>query len=95
MSNYEELAQFIEEQDGISREEAEHAIRRCAAAMASQGLVYGVAGAAIVGFLTKNPIAALGSGVVAGAGGAVLAPFNAPQCSEIRDAIRHWNSAKF
>jgi hypothetical protein len=94
MSGYDQLAEFIEQQDGISREEAEHAIRRCALAMSLTGFAGWEAGAGAVAYFL-NPGVMMVGGVVGAGAGAYQAYKRAPQCSEVRDAIRYWNTATF
>ena len=91
-SPYEQLIQAITE-TGIPETEARHAASSCAVAMAKQGAVGYLGGGAFSYFLAMNPGTAvlyLVGGVTVGAGHAL---FTSPQCSEVREAIRFWNTA--
>jgi hypothetical protein len=74
---------------GISRKEAEYAARRCTMAMLKNGVVgYGGAGL-LTYFLRMSP----GPALVGFAVGAGYGFVKSPQCSEVREAIRFWNTA--
>jgi hypothetical protein len=94
-SPYEDLIRAITE-TGISRAEAEHAARRCAMAMAKGGLLGYAGGSIAFGyFMAMNPATAIPYLLVSTAVGGGYALTKSPQCSEVRDAISFWNTAKF
>jgi hypothetical protein len=80
---------------GISRAEAEHAVRRCAMAMAKGGLVGYTAGGAFAYFMAMNPATSIPYLLVSTAAGGGYALAKSQQCSEVREAINFWNTAKF
>ena len=91
-SPYDQLIQAIAD-TGISEAEAQHAARRCSLAVAKGGLTGYFGGGAFAYFLAMNPASAVPC-AVAGLGiGAGYALAKSPQCSEVRDAIRFWNTA--
>ena len=102
-SPYEHLIAAIVE-TGISEGEARHAARRCAFAMAKGGGVGYTTGYALAYFLapvgatpiTVLPYMGAASTIMAGAtlAGAGTAFARAPQCSQVREAIRYWSFAK-
>ena len=83
---YEDLIDFVTKR-GISRYEAERAVKRCARAMAINGLV--------AFFLAMNPATAVPYLIAGTAVGAVTTLARAPACSDIREAISYWNTASF
>jgi hypothetical protein len=90
-SPYDQLIQAIID-TGVSEAEAQHAARRCAMAMAKQGVAGYLGGGALSYFLAMNPGTAvpyLVGGVVLGAGHALV---TSVQCSEVREAIKFWNT---
>ena len=90
-SLYDQLIQAIIE-TGVSEAEAQHAVRRCALAMAKQGAAGYLGGGALSYFLAMNPGTAvpyLVGGVAFGAGHALVA---SAQCSEVREAIKFWST---
>ncbi|MBS0396597.1 MAG: hypothetical protein JSR54_18400 [Proteobacteria bacterium] len=93
-SPYEELISSITAA-GVPEVEARHAARRCAMAMAATGAVGAAAGMAFAFFMSRNPVASIPQGLVGGAVGAGYALIKAPQCAEVREAIRFWNTASF
>jgi hypothetical protein len=93
-SPYDELVEFVA-QSGISQAEAEHAVRRCATAMLAQGAATYVAGSAVMYFMNMTIPSAFSYGTLALGAGAVHAVAKSPQCSEVREAIRFWNTNTF
>ena len=91
-SPYEQLIEAIVE-TGVSEVEAQHAARRCAMAMAKQGAVGYLGGGAFAYFMAMNPASAVPYAIAGLAGGAAYALIKSPQCSEVREAIRFWNTA--
>jgi len=91
---YEDLIDFVTKR-GISRYEAERAVKRCARAMAINGLVGYSTGGAIAFFLAMNPATAVPYLIAGTAVGAVTTLARAPACSDIREAISYWNTASF
>ena len=94
MSAYDELIDFVTD-SGIPRSEAEHAVKRSALAMARYSIGTYAAGGAVTYLLSMNPTTALPYLVTAAAGGAAYGLAKAPQCEEVRTAIRYWSTAKF
>lgn len=92
MAAYDDLIAFITKQ-GVSEQEAAHAVRRCVIAMGRHGLAaYGSAGA-IAYFLNMNPASAMGFATAAIGSGAAIGFASAPQCSEVRSAIAFWGTS--
>jgi hypothetical protein len=89
---YEELIGFVES-NGIARYEAEHAVRRCAMAIALRGAATYAGGGFIMYFMNMNPASAIGYGAMSFGVGAAYGLAKAPQCREVREAIRFWNTA--
>jgi hypothetical protein len=94
MSNYDTLVTWIGE-SGIERQEAEHAIRSCALAMAKDGVkVYAAAGV-IAYFMNATPATAIGYAAGGAFVGSAYAISKAPDCAAIRQRITFWNSQSF
>jgi hypothetical protein len=93
-SPYEQLIQAIAE-TGVSEVEAQHAARRCAIAMAKQGIAGYAAGGALSYFLAMNLTTAVPYLVGSTALGAGHALMKSPQCSDVRRAIQFWSTAAF
>jgi hypothetical protein len=93
-SPYEHLIEFVTNA-GLSEDEARHAVRQCAWAMAKKGAVSYVAGGAISYFMLMNPTTAIPYTVGATAAGAAFGLAKAPECSQIREAIRFWSTVPF
>jgi hypothetical protein len=93
-SAYDDLIDKITD-SGISRSEAEHAARRCAAAMAVGGLAGYTAAAGFAYFMAMNPLTALPYLIGAPVVGASYQLLKSPSCSEVRQAIGFWNTAPF
>jgi hypothetical protein len=91
-SPYDDLIQAITA-TGVSEVEARHAARRCAIAMAKNGAMGYLGGGAFAYFMAMNPAAAIPFLVGGAAIGAGYAFAKAPQCSEVREAVRFWNTA--
>ena len=93
-SPYEQLIQAIVD-TGVSEAEARHAAQRCALAMATRGIVIYAGAGAFTYFMSMNPATAIPywvGGLAVGAGSALA---KSPSCSEVREAIRFWNTASF
>ncbi len=93
-TTYEELVSTIVD-SGVSRLEAEHAVRRCGFAMARQGAAVYTGSALLMYFMNTNPVSAIGYGTVALGAGAGHALLKSPDCEEVRQAVQFWNFAKF
>jgi hypothetical protein len=87
-SPYDQLIQSIVE-TGLTEDEARIAARRCVLAMAKQGIAGYAGGGALAYFLAMSPGIAVGA-MTLGAGHALA---KSPQCSDVRQAIRFWNTA--
>ena len=94
-SSEEDLISTIVE-SGISRPEAEHAVRRCGFAMVKQG--YGaLVGSALAMYfmgMTMTPVA-FSYGTLAFTAGAGHALIKSPACEEVRQAVQFWSTAHF
>jgi hypothetical protein len=93
MSAYDELIDFVTK-SGISQGEAEFAVRQCALAMTKRGIQTYMAGGAIAYFMSMNPSTAIPFLIGSAAVGAGSALVNAPQCEEVREAVRYWTKAQ-
>ena len=90
-SKYDELVSFVGNQC-ISEYEADHAIRRCIAAMAKNGIASYAGASAVAYFMNMTPASAVGFGVTTFTLGAGYAVVNSPKCSEVRSTIHFWNT---
>lgn len=93
MSPYEQLIGAIES-NGVDRYEAEHAARKCAAAMAKYGVLAYSSGAVLMYFLNMTPAGPASAAMAFGAG-AGYALIERPECERVREAVRFWNTAAF
>lgn len=82
-------------QSGVSRPEAEHAVRRCAFAMAKQGALVYTGSALLMYFMNTNPASAIGYGTLSFGAGAAHALIKSPDCEDVRKAARFWSTARF
>jgi hypothetical protein len=94
MAAYNDLVSFVADQ-GLSEGEAEHAIRRCLMAMAKYGIGAYAGAGAVAYFMNMTPASAVGFGLLTVGGGAAVGLMKSPQCSEVRGAVRFWNTANF
>jgi hypothetical protein len=94
LNPYEDLINFVVD-SGLSRDEAEHAVRQCVFAMIRKGLAGYTAGGAAAYFMQMNPSTAIPFLLVTTSVGAGYALAKAPQCSEVRGAVQFWNTARF
>jgi len=93
MSAYDELIDFVTK-SGIPPADAEFAVRQCALAMAKRGIGAYTAGGAVAYFMSMNPSTAIPFLIGTTAVGAASGLVNAPQCEEVREAIRYWTKAQ-
>jgi hypothetical protein len=80
---------------GLSESEAEHAVRRCATAMAKQGIATYTGAGALAYFLNMNPASGMSFAVLAVGAGAGHALATSPSCGDVRKAIGFWNTAPY
>ena len=92
-SPYEELVSKIVD-NGVSRPEAEHAVRICGSAMAKQGIAVYSGSALLMYFMNTNPVSAFGYGALALGTGAGHALLKSPDCEEVRQAVQFWSHAR-
>jgi hypothetical protein len=89
---YEELVSTIVD-SGISRPEAEHAVRLCTFAMAKQGAGAYTGSALLMYFMNMTPASAIAYGTLAVGAGASHALLKSPDCQEVRKAVQFWSRA--
>jgi hypothetical protein len=89
----EELLTAIQEK-GVTRSEAEQAIKRCVMATAKQGAATYAGGGLLLYFLSMPP-SALAYGTVAFGAGATHPLSKSPSCNKVRIAIQFYNRASF
>lgn len=91
MSPYEQLiSQLV--RSGVSRAEAEPAVRRCLSSMSLHAVAGYSAGGLLAYFLNANPISAFGYTAISTTLGAGYALNSSPSCVEVRTAIRYWTN---
>lgn len=89
----DQLIQSITDTGVAESEAQQHAARRCALATARGGASGYVGGGALSCFLAMNPASAVPYAVVGLGVDAAYALVKSPQCSQVREAIRFWNTA--
>jgi len=93
MIHYEQLVSELV-RSGVSRSEAEPAVKRCLASMSAHALAGYAAGGLLAYFLHANPGTALGYTAITTTAGAARALHSSPSCSEVRQAIRYWTTGQ-
>jgi hypothetical protein len=91
---YQPLLDMLVE-TGISEAEAEHAVRRCATAMAKQGVTAYASAGALAYFMNMTPASGVSFAITTMSLGAGHALLKSPSCGEVRNAIGFWNTAPF
>ena len=90
MSPYDQLVLELV-RSGVSRAEAEPAVRRCLGSMSKHAVAGYGAGGLLAYFLNANPVSAFGYAALTTGAGAAYALHSSPSCSEVRQAIRFWS----
>jgi len=90
MTPYDQLVLELV-RSGVSRTEAEPAVRRCLGSMSKHAVAAYGAGGLLAYFLNANPVSAFGYAVLTIGVGAGYALDSSPSCSALRQAIRFWS----
>ncbi len=77
---------------GVSKADAQIAVRHCEMAMIKGGLVGYTAGGALAYFLAMNPASAFPFLIGTTATGAGYQLLKSPACSEVREAVSFWKN---
>ncbi len=92
MAAYDDLMGFVTD-SGVPRSEAEHAVRQCVWAMVKYGAASYYGAGAIAIFMSMTIPSGVAFATYAAGAGAVAGFARAPQCAEIRERLRFWQTA--